>query len=168
MTFLTFTSNNDLYHKAALILRQKFGCSGEIEIDFSRPKPTFAGAYYGVYDFSISHSGEIGAIAVSDHAAGCDIEILKGKEHLPILGRLSAEERREIADEKHFLANWTAKEAFIKLNGYALATHLRRLQFYGGKLYLDGRAVNCPVVHFERECAVACVCGDDDVRICDI
>lgn len=167
MTYLTVTAQEDVYAKAVKMLERYFGRGGA-QIDFSNPKPAFKGAYAGGYDFNISHSGGLAAIAVSDGKIGCDIEVLKGRRHPAVCARLSEEERADAADERGFLKIWTAKEAFIKMNGLSLATHLKRLAFTGGRIYLDGRPADCPAVHFMTQNAVICVCGDDDIRLCEI
>ena len=163
MIILAVTKNCDLYEKAARILREYFYCKGQTDIDFSRPKPALAGTYAGVYDFNISHSGSLGLIAVGDRPTGCDIEILKNRAHAAVIGRFTADERREIACERDFLRNWTAKEAFIKLNGFALTTHLKRLEYREGAIWLDGRRQACPVFHIQGRDFTACICGDDKI-----
>ena len=163
MTVAALSDSADLYGKAMRILRSHFGADGRTEIDFSRPKPALAGTYAGVYDFNISHSGSLGLIAVGDRPTGCDIEILKNRAHAAVIGRFTADERREIACERDFLRNWTAKEAFIKLNGFALATHLKRLEYREGSIWLDGRRQACPVFHIQGRNFTACICGDDKI-----
>ena len=168
MTCLALTQNSGLYEKAAKILKEKFCCNQPITIDFSHPKPAFGGAYCGVYDFSISHSGAFAAIAVSDRKTGCDIELLKGKNRASVIRRFTAAERAEICDEYSFILNWTAKEAFIKMNAYAISTHLFRLEFRGGRIYLDGAEQDCKITHIPIQGGVVCVCGDDRICIYDI
>ena len=167
MTYLTVTAQEDVYAKAVKMLERHFGRSGA-QIDFSNPKPAFKGAYAGGYDFNISHSGDIAAIAVSDKKIGCDLELFTGREHAAIIERFSARERAEICGEEDFLLNWTAKEAFIKLNAFALATHLKRLEYFEGDIYMDGEKQNCPIVHIFLPYGILCLCGDDTLRQRDI
>ena len=66
------------------------------------------------------------------------------------------------------MLNWTAKEAFIKLNAFALATHLKRLEYFEGDIYMDGEKQNCPIVHIFLPYGILCLCGDDTLRQRDI
>lgn len=168
MTVFALTKNANLYQKAAEMLDLYFGCRRTIEIDFSNPKPAFVGAYYGVYDLSVSHSGNLAAIAVSDKKIGCDLELLKGRDRAAVIKRFTERERAAIKSERDFVENWTAKEAYIKLNALALATHLKRLEYFDGRIYLDGQDTDCPVVHLPFNGGMACVCGDVDIKIVNI
>lgn len=165
MTFFCLTENKNVYQKVAEILDEKFRCRRTIEIDFSRPKPALAGAYAGLYDFSISHSGDIAAIAVSDRKVGCDLELLKEKSRAAIIKRFSQREREAIKTERDFIENWTAKEAFIKLHSLSLATHLKKLEYADGAIFSDNIMQDCPIVHLPFEGGIACVCGDGDIKI---
>ncbi len=168
MTFFALTHNDNLYAKACAMLDMCFGCKGGIEIDFSGAKPALGGAYAGVYDFSIAHSGEAAAIAVSDKKIGCDIEIFKGKEHSAVASRFTGRERENISCERDFIINWTAKEAYIKRRALALATHLKRLEFFDDAIWLDGRRQPDQIVHLPFDGGIACVCGDCDIKITEI
>lgn len=168
MTFFCLTHNDNLYAKTAVMLDRYFGCKSTIEIDFSQPKPRLAGAYYGVYDFSIAHSGKAAAIAVSDKKIGCDIELYRGRSHRAVTARFTERERSAAENERGFIENWTVKEAFIKLNAYALATHLKRLEYYEGNIFMDGELQPCGIVHIPFADGMACVCGDTDIKIADI
>ena len=59
--------------------------------------------------FSISHSGDFAAVAVSDRPIGIDIEVLR-----PADPRLS---QRIGAEPNRFFEEWTAKEAHFKIYG---------------------------------------------------
>ena len=168
MTFFCLTQNIEPYRKVKELLERNFNCKRAIEISFSRQKPALAGTYAGVYDFSISHSGAIAAIAVSDKKIGCDIELLKGKDRTAVINRFTGREKATIKSERDFVENWTAKEAYIKLNALALATHLKRLEYFEGRIYLDGEGTDCPVVHLPFKGGMACVCGDSDIKIADV
>ena len=168
MTYFALTKNINLYQKVTEILDLKFNCKRAIEIDFSHPKPAFGGEYAGVYDFSISHSGDLAAIAVSDKKIGCDLELLKGKDRAAVLKRFADDEMSAIKCERDFLENWTAKEAFIKMNGGSIALLLKRLIYIDGHICLDERVQSCPIVHLPFAGGIACVCGDDDIKICNI
>ena len=168
MTFFCLTHNDNLYAKAAVMLDRYLGCKGTVEIDFSQPKPRLVGAYYGVYDFNIAHSGEAAAIAVSDRKIGCDIELYRGKSRRAVAARFTARERAAAGTERGFLENWTAKEAFIKLNGYALATHLKQLEYYDGNIFMNGELQTRGIIHIPFADGMACVCGDNNIKITDI
>lgn len=90
--------------------------------------------------FSLSHSGDIGVIALSSNPVGVDVEVIKGREHKAIIERISARERAEIACERDFLKHWTAREAYIKLYGLTLAKMWRRIDFFEETIYVDGEA----------------------------
>ena len=163
MIILAVTKNCDLYEKAARILREYFYCKGQTDIDFSRPKPAFAGTYCGMYDFNISHSGKLAAIAVSDKTVGCDIEELKGRAHRAVMDRLTSRERAGLESEEDFLRNWTAKEAFIKMHGFSIATHLKRLEYFDGGIWLDETKQPCTITHLVSPSCVIAVCGEEGV-----
>ena len=98
--------------------------------------------------FSLSHSHELTALAVSDAPVGLDVEYALRKENYEaILRRLSPTERAEIADMGAFLTHWTAKESYIKYKGKTLAALYQRLCFCEGVLSLDGKAVDAVVSH---------------------
>ncbi len=156
MTCLAITSAADVYNKVISLTEKITGTRAEI--DFSDDRPKFLTECGDIKDFNISHSGDKAAIVLGDCPAGVDIEVLQGKKHLSVLRRLTEPERAEISCERDFLANWTAKEAFIKMHGYALSSHLKRLQFYGGKIYLDGVEQVCFIRHIHNENSVVCVC----------
>lgn len=111
--------------------------------------------------FNISHSGDICAIAVSDNPVGVDAEKTCGKERGAVLSRLTAREKSETEDERGFLRNWTAKEAYVKLKGARIWDYIKRLEFFGGKLYLDGDALREEIRFYETERLTVAVCADD-------
>ncbi len=63
----------------------------------------------GLPYFSITHSGEWVAVALSDRPIGIDMELLR-----PVDPRLA---ERIGADPEHFFEEWTAKEAHYKIYG---------------------------------------------------
>lgn len=121
--------------------------------------------------FNISHSGDIAAIAVSDSPVGVDIEKIKGSTPKHLLSRFSQREQGEIACEADFFKHWTAREAFIKMKGETLAKTLNRLEFFGGKIYLDGQSQQIKILTEVGDGYVVAVCGNGDkydcIRYCD-
>lgn len=72
--------------------------------------------------FSVSHSGNYIALAVSDKEVGCDIQISNEREYLKIAKFVFHKNEIELlnsTDDKKatFFEIWTKKEAFLKLLG---------------------------------------------------
>ena len=108
--------------------------------------------------FSKSHKKTRAAFAISDKPVGIDMEVLTGRERNSILQRFSERERSEISCERDFLNHWTAREAFVKLYGYTLLNTYRRIEFYGGKIYLDGIVQQVKLESYSFENAQITVC----------
>lgn len=108
--------------------------------------------------FSLSHSGGRGIIAISDKPCGVDLEVFKGRLRDSVLNKFSERERAEIASERDFLQHWTAREAYIKLYGFSIYKLCRRLEFYGGKLYLDGELQSVKLRFYYFQFGVAALC----------
>lgn len=105
---------------------------GEADLRFEclpAGKPLLAGGPH----FSLSHSGDWIALALSRHAAiGVDIEFASTVDHRPIHARvLDADELlqvRRAEDPGHaFLACWTRKEAVLKACGRGLGVALQQV-----------------------------------------
>lgn len=77
------------------------------------------------YHFSIAHSGEIVAVAVSRFEIGVDLEPERSLDHLALAKRFfSSEEASWIerhSDPSHFFRLWTCREAAVKADGRGLA-----------------------------------------------
>ncbi len=72
--------------------------------------------------FSISHSGDLVVLAMTDTEIGIDIEEIKERNYQPIVSRQFTEgERAEVNDLNGFLSVWTRKEAYLKLTGEGLS-----------------------------------------------
>lgn len=95
--------------------------------------------------FSLSHSKNVTVIAISDEPVGVDLEFTGRKKYSAILSRFTARERAETTDETDFLHAWVAKESFIKTVGGTLAHDLKRLEYYGGTIYCDGKLQPCKI-----------------------
>lgn len=161
MTELYLTDSRDLYEKTRRILRERCGEKADAKIDFSRQKPELIGTYGGIKHFNISHSGPMGAIALSDTPVGADVERYRGRERNAVLARYSSRERGEIDGERAFLAHWTAREAFIKMKGVTLAEYFKRVEFYRGNIYLDGAKQDLKIHFAYPGDGVAAVCTAD-------
>jgi phosphopantetheinyl transferase len=82
----------------------------------------------GAVDFSLSHSGDWAAVAVSkDGWVGIDLERSDGPGWQDLIPTtMTAAEQHQLAATpaalraSRFFAHWTAKEAFMKLNGLGL------------------------------------------------
>ncbi len=86
--------------------------------------------------FSISHSGDFAAIAISkEHLVGVDVEVIRDLDDLPQLIPLifNEQERRQLdawigAEKVHgFFQGWSRKEAYFKAVGAGLSSRLHNL-----------------------------------------
>ena len=98
------------------MLAQKLGCApAEIPFTYTEAgKPLTDGAF-----FSVSHSGDVVACAVSDRAVGVDLEKLR-----PVPSRLGRALDCEEAAET-FWQLWTRREAALKCRGETLGAWKR-------------------------------------------
>jgi 4'-phosphopantetheinyl transferase len=158
MTTLYFTDCNNLYAKVTKICSQSTTASTVI-LKTQSGKPYIKG---NPIFFNISHSGEVGVIAISDSPIGVDCEILKGKNHEKVTVHYSKNELKEIVDERTFLLNWTAKEAFIKMLGATLSQYFKRLTFFGGDIYLDGCKQQAKIKFYCDDKKVVAICNEDE------
>lgn len=108
---------------------------------------------------SVSHSGELLALAVGDCEAGLDIELRREMRRGSLLRRMDERER-----EEDFFRLWTAKESYVKYRGSTLAHMLKSLVYYGGVLYENG--VPAPVIFtcFEFENYVFTICTAQKIQ----
>ena len=153
---LHFLKKEGLYENVKALLLKHI--TGPIEIlRTENGKPYLEGN--PVY-FSLSHSGDKAVAAISKAPVGVDLELFTGKSRGALLKRFSERERAEIEDERGFLRHWTAREAYIKLKGLILAQTFKRLEFYGGELYLDGAYVGVNIDFYEKAGGVIAVCTE--------
>ncbi|MGN0822652.1 MAG: 4'-phosphopantetheinyl transferase family protein, partial [Candidatus Gallimonas sp.] len=110
--------------------------------------------------FSLSHSGDTVALAVSDAPIGLDCERRRVLSCPALFRRLTDGERRE-----DFFRLWTAKEAYVKFLGGTLARTLPALVYENGILFDRGEPVDAALVHAEREGMVYCVCTPQKTEI---
>lgn len=84
-------------------------------------------------DFSLSHSGGLAVLAVSDRAVGVDVEDATAREQ-PLAPVLSARERASCQSYADFAKLWTRKEALLKAVGMGLAVDPGRIEVLGTTL----------------------------------
>lgn len=109
--------------------------------------------------FSLSHSNNIAAIALSDEPVGLDFESFQSeKKYSSILKKFSFDERSEIENYVDFLFNWTAKEAYAKYLGESVFSLLPHLEFVGGKLKLDSNPIQETLTSTITHSGVLSVC----------
>lgn len=112
--------------------------------------------------FSLAHCEDTAVIAIASNPVGIDLELIRERKFFAVLSRFTPREIDDISGSTvSFLKNWVAKEAYIKMTGGTLARDLKRLEFYGGKLYFNG--VQKSVI-FEDICGAICaVCLEENV-----
>ena len=110
--------------------------------------------------FSLSHSGQKAVFAVCDKPVGIDIEIYKARDRKSVISRFTEREQTEITNERDFLKHWTAREAYIKLYGLTLAETLKRIEFFGGILHVDGQPQSVKIRHYDFGYGIAAICTE--------
>lgn len=86
--------------------------------------------------FSISHSGDFAAVAVSDNQVGVDIQIpggFKKREKYMLFSPAENEFVNAKDSENRFYTLWTSKEAYIKAEGGILSDAAKISLVSGGK-----------------------------------
>jgi len=131
----------------AAVLAARFGLAGaRIAAPPEGGKPRLEGRPRGPF-FNIAHSGGAVVVAVAaDRDVGVDIERIRPVSRDLEEAALGARERETVAaaaaagDDAAFFRLWTAKEAFMKLEGAGLAIPPRALRVdLGRRLVLDVR-----------------------------
>ena len=79
--------------------------------------------------FSVSHSGDLAAIAVDDACIGVDVEVLPDENRLKIADRFYHPAERAYVTQaedkcRAFCEIWTRKEAYLKMTGEGISTDL--------------------------------------------
>lgn len=121
-------------------------------------KPYFKD-YPNIY-FSLSHSGKLAVLALSDGEVGIDVQEHRGYNE-KIVKRFFHEEERKIleavagSEEKEilFYKIWTSKEAYIKFTGKGMGEELAKFYCQGteNKIYDKAKnSVNCVSVPLEE------------------
>ena len=111
--------------------------------------------------FSLSHSKNAGVFAVSDSPVGIDLEVISGKRRTSVLNRLKDAEKNGVNDEKTFLLNWTAKEAYVKMLGGNIFADFKKLEFTGGILFDGGKKADCKIISVRSDGYICSVCVPD-------
>ncbi len=116
--------------------------------------------------FSVSHTEDLTAVAISEEELGLDVEKLTREVKFPlILKRYSLSEQKRILTGEDFIRNWTAKESFIKKRGEKLSTHLFKLEENEGAIYLDGKLQNEFLTHIKIDGFNFCICRSSNCKI---
>lgn len=145
MIRIHFTHKENLHELARRLLSEELGYPATI-LHTPEGKPYVDGD--GIY-FSLSHSGKKGVVAIYESPVGVDLEYLGERDFSAVLSRFTERERQEIFTKEDFIRNWTAKEAFIKMHGYTLATSLKCLEYFGGHIYFKGEKSPCEITHYK-------------------
>ena len=163
MTRLYFCSEEERESALHKLLARE--CDGQVKIERKEGgKPFCSGAH-----FNISHSGGRCVIAISGGEVGVDMEVLCGRNCSAVLHSFSPRERAEIKDERDFLVHWTAREAYAKFLGEGIWKYAKRLEFFGGTLYLDGAPVEQKTEFCHLQNAVVAVCTENGgYAVCEI
>ncbi len=73
--------------------------------------------------FSLSHSGDYKALAISQEVIGIDIQQRKTLDYMAVSERFF---ERQVTDSKDFFDDWTAKEAYAKCSGEPLVEVMKK------------------------------------------
>ncbi len=155
------TKNENVHNKAKILIARHICGSFEVKTN-ENGKPYIDAPLY----FSVSHSGGIAAVALSDTPVGVDTEIFKKRDFESVLSRFTEREKAEISgDFTAFLENWTCKEAFIKMHGGTLAKDLKRLEYVGGTIYYNGEKqdVYLSVLNLKNR-GICIICGGEPLN----
>ena len=98
---------------------------------------------------SLSYSGKKGVVAISENPVGVGLKYVKDRNYPSVLSRFSAREKAEITSREEFIKHWTAKEAFIKMQGYALVSALKFTEYFGGRIYFKDEKQPCEITHYK-------------------
>lgn len=124
----------------------------EIRIERAEHGKPFLYGHEG-FEFSLSHSGDIVVLAISEHPVGADVETVKGRDW-KMFGRfLSEAEMKMIGEaenpEEKFFEVWTVREAFSKEEGQGLSIldesfsvdyERNRIRYKGKTLYFNTKS----------------------------
>ena len=109
--------------------------------------------------FNLTHSKGLTALAVGKHEVGFDCESLSGKPRPAVLGKFTEREKGEISSVQDFYRHWTARESYVKYLGEQLAALWRKVEFFGGKIYVRGEEAGVPVLQFDLDGYTFSICG---------
>ena len=109
--------------------------------------------------FNLTHSKGLTALAVGKHEVGFDCESLSGKPRPAVLGKFTEREKGKISSVQDFYRHWTARESYVKYLGEQLAALWRKVEFFGGKIYVRGEEAGVPVMQFDLDGYTFSICG---------
>ena len=109
--------------------------------------------------FNLTHSKGLTALAVGKHEVGFDCESLSGKPRPAVLGKFTEREKGEISSVQDFYRHWTARESYVKYLGEQLAALWRKVEFFGGKIYVRGEEAGVPVLQLDLDGYTFSICG---------
>ena len=104
----------------------------------------------GGVHFSLSHSGELAALAVCEETpVGLDAEVIAPVRRAAARA-LTSEERdfMEADPERRFAYLWTRKEAALKCTGAGLSQPMNAISVWGETACLDGEALSLYTVEY--------------------
>jgi 4'-phosphopantetheinyl transferase len=98
-------------------------------------KPSLSGD--ATLQFSVSHSGDVGVVAVSSRRVGIDVEQVRYVTDDVLADSLTPGEQARVGASSDplasFFAHWTLKEAYLKARGVGLNVPLRSVQVIPGE-----------------------------------
>lgn len=158
MTRIEFVKTENLHTRAEELVQELAGDGAKI-LKTPLGKPYVGG---NLIFISLTHSGERAAVAASDKPLGIDLETIRKRSHECVVKRFSSRERDEIFSELDFLVHWTAREAYVKMLGLALYPSFPKMEFFGGKMYFEGKEQPCKITHYLfGKKRVFCICSED-------
>lgn len=138
-TFDTIDSHEFLFR----VVQRHYGIADRTLCFGEYGKPYFP---HASVHFSLTHTHNLIAVAISDAPVGADAEFVKTtKTYESILRRLPEAEKKEIKTKTDFFTHWTIKESYIKLTGQTLASLYEKLSFVGGTLSLDEKKLGVKI-----------------------
>lgn len=119
----TISNQNVINQKKASygILYEAIKNAFNFEENFSSIKITGNGKPFSPdYYFSISHSGKLVAVAISNKNVGIDIEKIDNKRNFESLKKIVLHENENVSSLEELIKLWTKKEAKFKFDGNKL------------------------------------------------
>ena len=149
------------------VLSEDFGCDETAALKNKYGKPYIPGSDI---DFSITHSTDVCAIAVSDKPVGIDIEKKDRVKNIDGMLRFFSDEEKariEKADNKadEFLRIWTYREAFSKEEGVGLTLYTKEnivIDYEKNRVLRNGRTLNFFEVYYDDY--LLTICSEDEIQ----
>ena len=116
--------------------------------------------------FSLSHSGELVALALSDSGeVGCDVEKIREvpENVIRIFSEKEQAALNELTDErkKHFFRLWTMRESYLKMTGEGLSG-MGKIALSEDGIFRGGKLVSCFIRNYDVDGYSVSVCGEED------